>query len=170
MNEQLVAKLEIRDVIERYFHALDTCDAKLLGSCFADDAEARYHVGTAGEFGQQGGAEVVAYLVRNMDNYHRRTHAIANASIAIKDGESASSLTNAIAVLWKRERIHVRGLRYDDDLERRQGEWRIVRRRHQPLWQFDATPTSPEVPAPALEMARGGAALASGSSGSAGRG
>lgn len=167
MHEQLVAKLEVRDVIERYFHALDTCDAALLASCFAEDAEARYHVGTAGEFGQQGGAEVVAYLVRNMDSYHRRTHAIANASIAMKEGDRASSLTNAIAVLWKRERIHVRGLRYEDDLERRMGEWRIVRRRHQPLWQFDGTPTSPEVPAPALEMARLGAALASESAGSA---
>jgi hypothetical protein len=63
-----------------------------------------------------------------------------------------------MAVLWKQDCLHFRGLRYEDELRLTNGEWRISNRQHSPLWQFDAKPATPEVPAPALEIARRNAA------------
>ena len=119
-----------------------------MAPCFAEDADDRYHVGTPGEFGQTGGEEVTAYLVRNMGSYHVRTHSIANVGISLSGPDRASSVTNAMAILWNRDRIHFRGLRYSDDLALRDVAWRIVRRRDQPLLQCNSDPTTPECPDP----------------------
>jgi hypothetical protein len=40
----------------------------------------------------------------------------------------------------------VRGIRYIDDLVRTDGGWRIARREHRTLWQYDATRVEPHVP------------------------
>lgn len=154
MTSAFLTRLEIKDVVERYFHSLDARDADLLASCFTEDVEARYHTGTPGEFGQTGSAGVVGYLVRNMDNYRLRTHGSANMHVTLLAPALAKCVTHAMAILWKRDRIHFRGLRYEDQFRLSDGEWRIFNRRHSPLWQFDADPATPEVPAPALEMAR----------------
>ena len=148
------ARIEIKQVLENYFHALDACDADLLASVFAPECEVRYHVGTPGEFVQNGHSSVVGYLVRNMANYRVRSHATSNTRVTLQGDGSASSVTHAIAILWKADKVHVRGLRYEDALKLAGGEWRVVRRRHSPLWQFDADPVDPVVPKPALELAR----------------
>lgn len=154
MTQELLTKLAIRDVVERYFQALDGEDGDLLATCFADDAKVIYHTGTPGEFGQNDGSSAVEYLVSNMKNYRLRNHGALNIRVTLLAPDRAKSLTNAIAVLWKKDRLHFRGLRYEDELRLANGEWRIVTRRHSPLWQFDADPVSPVVPAPALELAR----------------
>ena len=158
MRSKVLTKLEVKDVIERYFHALDARDGDLLASCFAGDVEATYHAGTEGEFVQKGIDSVVGYLVGTMDNYHVRSHATANSEVTILGPERARCLTHAMAVLWKKDRIHVRGLRYRDELRLEQGEWRIYSRQHSPLWQFDADPSAPVVPAHALAASRAAAA------------
>jgi hypothetical protein len=58
-----------------------------------------------------------------------------------------------VATLQTGERLVVRGLRDPDELVRVAGAWRIRRRKHQPLWQYAATPTAPDMPAPALKLA-----------------
>ena len=148
------ARIEIKQVLENYFHALDACDGELLGSVFAPDCEVRYHVGTPGEFVQNGHPGVVGYLVKNMGNYRVRSHATSNTRVTLNGVDSAKTVTHAIAILWKADKVHVRGLRYEDEFTLADGEWRIVKRRHSPLWQFDADPATPVVPKPALELAR----------------
>lgn len=150
--ERLADELRIRSAIERYFFALDLRDREVLAACFADDVEVRYHTGTAGEFTQRGAATVVDYLIGNAGNYRSRTHSLANCHVVVR-GDRAEATTNAVATLVRDGVIAVRGLRYVDDFARIDGAWRIARRRHQPLWQYDATPAELHIPAPALAAA-----------------
>lgn len=148
---QRLDELDIRATIGRYFYALDAKDRPVLESCFTQDVEVQYHTGTAGQFVQNGSHDIVNYLIGNMGNYKVRTHVGANTHVVV-DGDTATAVTHAVATLVKGERMVVRGLRYSDDLARIEGEWRIRRRKHAPLWQYTTQPSEPDVPAPALEL------------------
>ena len=139
-------------MISRYFYALDARDRSVLETVFADDVEVQYHTGTAGQFVQNGAANIVNYLIDNMGNYKVRTHVGANTQVWL-DGDAATTVTHAVATLLKGERLVVRGLRYSDEFARIGKEWRIRRRKHMPLWQYVAAPSEPDVPAPALKLA-----------------
>ena len=143
---------EIKAMLQRYFYALDARDREVLETCFAEDVEVQYHTGTAGQFTQSSAQSIVDYLIDNMQNYKARTHVGANMHVWIK-GETATSVTHAVATLLKGERLVIRGLRYTDEHMKIAGEWRITRRKHQPLWQYEATPMQPDIPAPALKLA-----------------
>jgi hypothetical protein len=112
----------------------------------------QHHTGTEAQFVQRGAENIVSYLVGNMGNYKSRTHVGANTHVVVT-GDTANTVTHAVATLWKDDRLVVRGLRYTDELVRVGAGWRIRRREYQPLWQFAAEPTTPRMPAPALKLA-----------------
>lgn len=143
-------------VLEQYFCALDSANAKLLEGVFADDAVVQYHKGTRGSFTQTGVERVVGYLVDNFATYECRTHARANTVVDV-EGATARTTTHAVATLVKKGRMAVRGLRYEDVFVLTEAGWRIRERAHTPLWQFDAAPSSADVPPLAVALGEWGA-------------
>jgi len=142
---------EISLVISRYLCALDSEDPVLLGRCFTDDVIAVYHADTPQERRQQGHQDVVGRLVSNMRNYNTRVHALGNLHIwATATG--AGCVSHVTATLVRNELVMVRGIRYTDELRHGGDGWRICRREHRPLWQYNAvraelqTPSSPPRP------------------------
>jgi hypothetical protein len=118
---------EIRDVIYRYCRGIDRRAYDLVRSCYHADATDDH-----GDF--RGGVdEFIAYVERGLDRFERTMHFIGNTLIE-PAGERARAESYCVAYhhlrasRTKPERDYVVGLRYVDDFERRDGEWRIAAR------------------------------------------
>lgn len=134
-----------RSVIERYFAAIDARDWALLETCFVPDVEmcvtASDRHGTSGHWAH-GFGEVRA-LMNTLAQFPASTHVLANAFVQMSDTASADSITNAIAYVVDtsaggHERVIVRGLMYFDRIVNDGSGWRLQRRVHVPLWQYEA--------------------------------
>ncbi len=123
----------IQQVIASYALAIDERDFDRAGACFAEHAEATY----AGVEVPAGRDAIRAWLEASSD-FVASTHLLATPVVEV-DGERARTVTSAVAFLLRERdgelRLHTRGLRYADTLERRDGAWRIVRRTHEALWE-----------------------------------
>lgn len=154
-NEELRRLLDtaaIRDLVERYFHALDSSDAAAMRSCFAPGSEVVFHAGTEGEF-QREGQPFAEYLIEGFSRHKARTHIVGTIQVAFA-GDRATARTQAVAFLVDHDdKGHVRGLLYEDELARHGGVWKIVFRRHTPRWQYDVAVSSPHVFQWARELA-----------------
>ncbi|MCC6533375.1 MAG: nuclear transport factor 2 family protein [Burkholderiales bacterium] len=142
---EMLAKAQVREVLESYFHALDAREEERLAACFTPDAVATHHSGSDSEFTLTGNAEIARYFVALMGTFDASNHNASNAVIRAS-GDSASADTFAIATVVAADRIRVRGLRYLDELVRSAGRWRIARRTHIPLWQYETAPVKPHLP------------------------
>jgi hypothetical protein len=137
-------RIAIRELVERYFAAIDRVDKRLLRSCFTDDA--RYE-STGGTLDMDGGDSIAARLASGQ--VAASTHVCANVSISFgKQGAQADTMAVAYLVTGHEPgaRLMVRGLRYQDRMVRQAGAWRIAHRRHETRWQFDTTSAAPFVP------------------------
>jgi ketosteroid isomerase-like protein len=113
----------IVDCLTRYTRGLDRHDANILTSAYHADAIDHHDpfVGSPAEFvpwaNQFHEADYVAH-----------THAITNNSVEI-DGDVAHSETYVQATMRRKDGLlDIRGARYIDRLERRDGVWRIAAR------------------------------------------
>lgn len=118
---------EISDVIYRYCRGIDRCDFDLVRSCYHPDA-----IDDHGDF--RGGVEdFVAYVQKGLPRFERTMHFIGNLLVE-PDGDTARVESYIVAYhrlrqsRTKPERDYTVGLRYVDDFERRDGEWRIAAR------------------------------------------
>ena len=140
---QMLARLAVRAVLERYFSCVDRQDWEGLGACFAADATAVYN--SAGPQHLTGRDAIVA-KVQVVKRFNSTHHVFANTDIVLAR-DDAKAQTQAIAYLLigpaESGRVLVRGLRYDDELSRTDGLWRIRRRTHMPLWQYEAKALPP---------------------------
>ena len=118
----------VYDVLVRYAHAIDSRDFDAVGACFAEDARAVY----AGRELPHDRGSIVEFLRANVTS-EASTHLVGGVRIAI-EGDSAKSEQTAFAVHLEQGRVRLRGLRYQDRLERRDGAWQIVDRVHEPVW------------------------------------
>lgn len=125
--EQLIAQAEIRDVQARYCRAADRCDFALFRSCFHEDAVLAFSFWS-------GGVDAFISMARTMlSGFVATTHFTGNALVAV-DGDAADCefytlATHRIAADDKGpERDYVCSVRYIDRMEKRDGEWRILRR------------------------------------------
>lgn len=125
--QRVVDQQEIRDVIYRYCRGIDRCDYDLVRSC--------YHVDATDDHGDfRGGVdEFIAYVQRGLPRFERTMHFIGNVLVEpTGDRSRAESYIVAYhrlaASRSKPERDFVAGLRYVDDFQRRDGEWRIAAR------------------------------------------
>jgi len=141
----LADRLCIRETLERYFHGLDSRDEDELAACFADDAVATHHKGSDTEFTLSGGREIARYFCTLMRKYAASHHTASNAVIRVA-GDTASADTFATVHIVSGEQMRVRGIRYLDDLVRKDGGWRIRGRTHIPLWQFEVPAVKPFLP------------------------
>lgn len=128
----------IRWLVETYCFAIDSNDEALLCSCVADDADIIYHAGERHEVRLTGKAELVAYLRGGPAWNCPSLHALSTCVVAITGECTATASAFAIAHLVTDDKILVRGLRYDDALTRKAGQWLFQRRSHRAVWQYDA--------------------------------
>lgn len=142
-TQALLDRTAIHATLETYLSSLDRRDWTAYGACFTQDARVEF---------DHGKPELVigrSAIVKRAEQRRDRpisNHLLSNAFIEI-DGDRAKAHSNCIAHLLvvgrKAPRIVVRGLEYDDDLLADSGRvWRISRRSHRALWQFEA-PAAP---------------------------
>lgn len=121
--------LEIQDVLARYARALDWLDDDMLRTAFFDDAEIDYGFfrGSFREF-----APILMQVERDVG---RRWHMATQVKIHI-DGDTAevesyhlSLATPAVESVPPADIAHFYGF-YVDCMQRRNGRWGIVRRKH----------------------------------------
>jgi hypothetical protein len=123
----LIDDREIRSLEYRYCRAIDRRQYDLLRSCYHPEATDHH-----GDF--YGGVEdFVAYVQRGLAAFERTLHFVGNLQVEIS-GKTArtEAYVLALARLARSgdlpERDNTVALRYIDDVERRNDEWRILRR------------------------------------------
>lgn len=124
---RVVDQQEIADVIYRYCRGIDRCDFELVRSCYHPDA-----IDDHGDF--RGGVDdFIAFVQQGLPRFERTMHFIGNVLVEVQ-GDSARAESYVVAhhrmraSSTKPERDFDVGLRYVDDFERRDGEWRIAAR------------------------------------------
>ena len=141
--ERLIAESDIRDVCLRYCRGIDRRQFDLVRSCYHPDAldEHGDFLGTVEEF--------IAHAERSLQRFTSTVHLLGNILVEVADdGDHARSEAYAVAshrlpaTNSRAERDHVVGLRYIDDFERRDGNWRIADR----ICAFEWTRTDPVTP------------------------
>ncbi|MEV6923381.1 nuclear transport factor 2 family protein [Dactylosporangium sp. NPDC051485] len=146
---ELVSAAAVRDVLLTYAAAVDDRDYDRLRGCFDPAVEAE-HGGV-----RTVGVDAIVAIVRGLDSFATTTHIVQSAQVRV-EGRVARSVALCTACLVSSTgagtTATVRGIRYDDVLEDRDGRWVIVRRRHRPLWQYDVPAiASPGLPQPLLD-------------------
>ena len=123
-SEQLDVQA-VRDVVVRYFVGVDRLDAELIGSTYHPDA-----VDDRGHHTFQGataGPDIVASNTKNMGSTR---HHVTSQLVEL-DGDTARCETYCQGfhiTAGDSPRCMLTASRYLDELEKREGEWRFVRR------------------------------------------
>jgi ketosteroid isomerase-like protein len=138
----------LREVVERYFAAVDLGDWALLASCFTENGTVHLNDGTAGERILRGPQAVVEEYRRILDAGIPRLHAAAHVRTT-GTGDSATGVTRALAHLGvlpaDSGRMLVRGIHYADEFVRADGGWKLQRRRHRALWEYEVAIAPPTI-------------------------
>lgn len=152
-NEALrsvIARSEIRAVLERYFYGLDARDESALSACFSSDAHYEANTGKGRRIVFRGASEIGATLVKLMGRFEASLHITASPSITVDGDRATADVFGSAQLSYAKPGaggvILVRGLRYRDELARVDGQWRITRRVHTTLWQHNAPSIEPFVP------------------------
>ena len=140
-----VEKAAVREVLENYFHGLDAREEDRLAACFTDDAVATHHSGSDTEFTLTGGAAIARYFCGLLRTFTATNHTFSNSVIRVT-GDTATGDTFAIAHVISDNRVRVRGIKYLDELARVSQQWRICKRTHIQLWQYEAAAVKPFLP------------------------
>jgi SnoaL-like domain len=123
----LLDQHQIRALIYRYCRAVDRRQYQDLRACYHPEATDHHgdFYGTVDEF--------VAYVERGLQAYEATMHFVGNLAVEVT-GDAARSEAYVLALAHlaatddRPARDNTVALRYVDDLERRDGEWRILRR------------------------------------------
>lgn len=138
---RLLDEQAVRDACMRYWAGVDQKDAQLFGSAFTADAELSL-------FGGERVVQIADMIAAGKlgGDYRHTCHTLANQTVTVT-GDTATADSFVIAHLVPETGpILVRGLRYQDDLVRDGSGWRIARRQHHTLWQYDAESVVPHLP------------------------
>jgi len=119
-------KMQIAEVVLRYCRGVDRLDFALVRSCYHDGA-VDHHTGFSGDVDKY-----VAWIEEGLSRFAGTMHLVGNQLVEV-DGDRARSETYGNAHHWGEPpddpaRNFVSGFRYVDDMERRDGEWRISER------------------------------------------
>lgn len=147
MASKLVAaadEVEIRVLLDRYFHAMDARDWTSFAGCFAEAAEMVLHYGSSQDALLIGRSTIAKTIQGRIESYDATVHARGNVRVVL-DGDRASSSTFAVANILLKGHMLVRGLRYQDELERGSDGWRIAKRLHSSTWQYESPAYTPSI-------------------------
>jgi len=138
----------IRELLEQYFHAIDSRDEQLLTSCFTADATALYHKGFVTQVSLVSSEGIARFLLKRTSVYSATTHLIGNTRIQVKDNTACTAMFSvANCVVANEPKILVRGIRYEDNLVRSdEAGWLIKDRVHIPQWQYEVASVLPAIP------------------------
>jgi hypothetical protein len=120
-------KLEIEQVLRRWCRGLDRCDEALMRSTYHPDATDEH-----GEYVSDGISAPGSFIARHRSAFKRHLHLVLNVLVDL-DGDRARSESQVMGLLVPNEsgpeRVIASAGRFLDCLERRDGDWRFVRRR-----------------------------------------
>lgn len=144
------AKPAVVSLMHRYAIGLDQRDRAAIASCFHADARADYsHV-------ELKDREEILHFLDRISVFHATLHQVGTVNVSIVGKGSAHVESYAIAYLVSAvpegHALTSRGVRYVDEVTRRDGEWRIALRRHRVVWEA-VQPAVAEPPLP-QEMSR----------------
>ena len=126
--QRLLDRAAIHDLLMRYARGVDRRDLALVAACFTPDAAYE------GALGHGTVQDALARLAERLVVWETTMHVMANQLIELA-GDRAHSETYAIAYHRGRTGELVVGVRYLDDLVRRDGGWLICRRLVALDWQ-----------------------------------
>jgi hypothetical protein len=146
LNDQdvqtLIARLQVRETIEDYLNYLDDRNWDGIAGCFTDDSESLYNHEPRVI---KGGKGVVEFLHR-ITSYRGTNHSLGNLHIEITGPDTARCDSRVVASCQLGEaqtgRVSMRAIRYQDELVKVGGKWRIKKRLHAPYFQYDV-PSQP---------------------------
>lgn len=139
--QRLLDEQGVRDACMRYWAGLDQGDAELFGSAFTADAELSL-------FGGERVVKIADMITEERfgGGFAHTCHSVASQTVTVT-GDTATANSFVVAHLILEEGpILVRGLRYRDRLVRDGSGWRIARREHHALWQYNSESVVPQVP------------------------
>jgi 3-phenylpropionate/cinnamic acid dioxygenase small subunit len=140
--------LAIQDLVHRYSAGIDRKDWDLLAGVFTPDCEVVYAAADAGDdLVYTGNAAYVAAMETTHRDLDGSLHRVSNLRVLEADADSATVRCYVDAVLFRAEApggdfFQALGF-YDDQVVRRDGEWRIARR----AFTFVRSNGNPAVPA-----------------------
>lgn len=140
----VVAKAEIRELIEYFFHCADVHDESLWEPCFTLDAIWNGRVGTPEETLFEGRDAIIGGLA-GIGVHDESHHIVANVAIELQDDTHATSTTFIVANLRYGTRFFVRGTRIDDKLVMGETGWQFAHRAHRVAWQYEVPAMIPPV-------------------------
>jgi SnoaL-like domain len=140
---------QIADLVDQYGIAFDTADRELILGCFTEDARLNYLNGEKIVTGIEAirremfhfdlGWQPLAQVGRILFSDHRfRVDRLTGAP----DGGVHGRVSGVVHLVTERDghaSLAIRGVRYTDRYTRTLQGWRIAERRHQQLWQSDAS-------------------------------
>jgi ketosteroid isomerase-like protein len=134
----LADRLAVRDVLERYTHAMDRRDEALMRSCFTPDADLSYFGGLRGFTG----TEFADSFVSSLEPFGFIDHSISSLRVTV-DGDVAAVDVHLCATMALKDApvVLIRWVRVTDELVREPSGWKIAKRRHVPQLQYES-PTS----------------------------
>jgi hypothetical protein len=141
-DRALADRLELRDLVQKYAHAVDRRDAELLDALFVDDAELLVFDDPTAEEPSRTlrGREELARITRSVAHYVATTHLIGNHLVEL-GGDTATGETYCLAShLYDHEgerRRDVWSIRYEDRYVRHDGRWCFAQRRLIVDWTHD---------------------------------
>jgi 3-phenylpropionate/cinnamic acid dioxygenase small subunit len=126
---------EVEDIVLRYATGLDQRDWDLLGTCFAPDVVANYHVPLGDNL--QGRDGLVDFLRRGVAHLDATAHYITNIVVSVAD-DTGTAVSYVQAQHVKRRtpggsKYLVAGI-YHDQLRRTSEGWKIVLRDAEGVW------------------------------------
>lgn len=137
--DNLCSQQAIRDVLHRYCRGIDRLDQDLVRRCYHHDATDEH-----GSF--SGGVEdYLQWCWKLLRRYDRTMHYLTNILIEI-DGDNAQAESYGVALHegdpeYQERNLSV-GFRFIDVFERREGEWKILKRVATTEWTQINTPES----------------------------
>jgi hypothetical protein len=134
--------IDVRAVLDEYFRCVDAHDFDGAGDCFTADVESEF----AGRRLAPGRQAIVDFLRGAMSDSRSSRHFATNVAIDAVDEDLVRTETAALVFAVGADdgtapRLIIRGVRYQDELRRPDGEWRIARRVHRGEWMADAPVT-----------------------------
>jgi ketosteroid isomerase-like protein len=136
---RLLDEQEVRDTCMRYWAAWDRRDLDLYLSAFTPDA-------TVSLFGGKMETRIADTAAKGkLEGKHEHSFHAPSSQVVRVTGDTATADTMVLGFLVGEKEVLVRGLRYLDDLERTPEGWRITRRQHFTLWQYDAKRVEPHI-------------------------
>src|ERR1700736_4118296 len=107
-KQHLADRFCIREMLEQYFHGVDSKSRQEVLSCFMENAEAEYHCDTPERKAVYGAASICEDIFASCSRFTSSTHCIANSSIEVVDN-LAHTDTFAIAHVLIGDNMLVRG-------------------------------------------------------------